>query len=92
MSLKEDASPLHYDLPHVGIVADESQTYRAVGNEDGALPEYEMASNGIERAVSAFGIYNGLRIVNLAQKSRFRDFFHTQTIDSLVEEMKEMYS
>lgn len=48
---------------------------------------YEMSNQGIEDAMTAFGAFNGLRIVNLAQRSRFRDYFHTQTIESLVQEL-----
>jgi len=53
----------------------------------GPATTYEMAENGIEKAVSAFGVFNGMRLVNLATESRFATYIHTQSIDSAINEL-----
>ena len=48
-----------------------------------------MAEWGIEAMASAFGIFNGIRLINLSQRSLFQPFVYTETVQSAVEYLRK---
>jgi len=61
----------------------------AAEGEGGGKKNYFLAKWGIEAMVSVFAAYNGIRLVNLSQRSLFQKFLYTETINEAVVYLRE---
>jgi len=50
---------------------------------------HEMGKWGIEAMVSAFGVFNGIRLINLSQRSLFQPFVFTETVQQAVDHLRK---